>query len=70
MDPTDGFETSANINKTLGIHPKVETVDSETNLMQFSFNLTQSLYVFRALNADTQEVLHNLHLVFCMRVVG
>jgi hypothetical protein len=26
MDPTEGSETSANINQTLGIHPKVETV--------------------------------------------
>jgi hypothetical protein len=27
MDPTEGSETSANINQTLGIHPKVETVN-------------------------------------------
>jgi hypothetical protein len=29
MDPTEGSETSANINQTLGIHPKVETVNTE-----------------------------------------
>jgi hypothetical protein len=29
MDSTEGFETSANINQTLGIHPKVETVNTE-----------------------------------------
>jgi hypothetical protein len=29
MDPTEGSETSANINQTLGIHPKVETVNIE-----------------------------------------
>jgi hypothetical protein len=29
MHPTEGSETSANINQTLGIHPKVETVNTE-----------------------------------------
>jgi hypothetical protein len=29
MDPTEVAETSANINQTLGIHPKVETVNTE-----------------------------------------
>jgi hypothetical protein len=29
MDPTESSETSANINQTLGIHPKVETVNTE-----------------------------------------
>jgi hypothetical protein len=29
MDPTEGSETSAHINQTLGIHPKVETVNNE-----------------------------------------
>jgi hypothetical protein len=29
MDQTEGSETSANINQTLGIHPKVETVNTE-----------------------------------------
>jgi hypothetical protein len=29
MDPTEGSETSANINQTLGIHPKVETIKNE-----------------------------------------
>jgi hypothetical protein len=29
MDPTEGSETSAKINQTLGIHPKVETVNTE-----------------------------------------
>jgi hypothetical protein len=27
MDPIEGSETSANINQTLGIHPKIETVN-------------------------------------------
>jgi hypothetical protein len=30
MDQTDGPETSANINQTLGIHPKVETLNTLT----------------------------------------
>jgi hypothetical protein len=29
MEPTEGSETSANINQTLGIHPKIETVNLE-----------------------------------------
>jgi hypothetical protein len=29
MDPIEGSETSANINQTLGIHPKIETVNTE-----------------------------------------
>jgi hypothetical protein len=29
MDPTEGSETSANINQTLGIRPKIETVNTE-----------------------------------------
>jgi hypothetical protein len=29
MDLIEGSETSANINQTLGIHPKVETVNTE-----------------------------------------
>jgi hypothetical protein len=27
MDPIEGSETSANTNQTLGIHPKIETVN-------------------------------------------
>jgi hypothetical protein len=29
MDPIEGSETSANINQKLGIHPKIETVNTE-----------------------------------------
>jgi hypothetical protein len=29
MDPIEGSETSSNINQTLGIHPKIETVNTE-----------------------------------------
>jgi hypothetical protein len=29
MDLIEGSETSANINQTLGIHPKIETVNNE-----------------------------------------
>jgi hypothetical protein len=29
MDLIQGSETSANINQTLGIHPKIETVNTE-----------------------------------------
>jgi hypothetical protein len=29
MDPTEGSETSANINQTLGIHQKEEKVNTE-----------------------------------------
>jgi hypothetical protein len=32
MDPIEGSETSANINQTLGIHPKIETVNSKTKI--------------------------------------
>jgi hypothetical protein len=31
MDPIEGSETSANINQMLGIHPKIETVNTEHN---------------------------------------
>jgi hypothetical protein len=32
MDLIEGSETSANINQTLGIHPKIETVKTEKGL--------------------------------------
>jgi hypothetical protein len=41
MDPTEGSETSANINQTLGIHPKVETVNTEHNESLKSRKITQ-----------------------------
>jgi hypothetical protein len=31
MDLTEGSETSANINQTLGKHPKVDTVNTENS---------------------------------------
>jgi hypothetical protein len=38
---------------------------SETNVMHF---LIKGLYMFRALLAQLQEVLHKRHLVYCVRV--
>jgi hypothetical protein len=35
MDPIEGSETSANINQTLGIHPKIETVKLVNNFPFF-----------------------------------
>jgi hypothetical protein len=45
---------------------------SETNLMHFLFNLLRikGLYMFRALLAHPQEVLHEQHLVYCVRVMS
>jgi hypothetical protein len=43
---------------------------SETNVMHILFNLLRitGLYIFRALLAHPQEVLHRRHLVYCVRV--
>jgi hypothetical protein len=45
---------------------------SETNVMHFLFSLFRinSVYMFWALLADPQEVLHKWHLVYCMRVMS
>jgi hypothetical protein len=45
---------------------------SETNVMHFSFNLLRikGLYMFRALLAHPQEVLHKRHLVYCVCVMS
>jgi hypothetical protein len=44
---------------------------SETNVMHFSFSVLRikGLYMFRALPAHPQEVVHNRHLVYCLRVL-
>jgi hypothetical protein len=41
---------------------------SETDVMHFLFNLLRikGLYMFRALFAHPQEVLHKRHLVYCV----
>jgi hypothetical protein len=43
---------------------------SETNVMHFLFSLLRikGLYMFRALLAHPQEVVHKLHLVHCCAV--
>jgi hypothetical protein len=45
---------------------------SETNVMHFPLNLLRiyGLYMFQELLAHPQEVLHKLHLVYCVRVVS
>jgi hypothetical protein len=45
---------------------------SETNVMHFLFSLSiiKGLYMFRALLAHPQEALHELHLVYCVRVMS
>jgi hypothetical protein len=45
---------------------------SETNVIHFLFNLLRikGLYMFRALLAHPQEVLHKRHLVYCVCVVS
>jgi hypothetical protein len=46
--------------------------NSETNVMHFFLNLLRikGLYIFRALLAHPQEVLHKRHLLYCVRVVS
>jgi hypothetical protein len=45
---------------------------NETSVMHFSFSLLRikGLYMFRALFAHLQEVLHKRHLVYCMRIMS
>jgi hypothetical protein len=45
---------------------------SETNVMPFLFSLLRikGLYMFRALLAHPQDVLHKQHLVHCVRVMS
>jgi hypothetical protein len=45
---------------------------SETNVMHFLFSLLRikGLYMFRALLAHPQEVLHKRPLVYCVRVMS
>jgi hypothetical protein len=45
---------------------------NKTNVMHFSFYLLRikGFYMFRALLAHRQEVLHNRHLVYCVRVMS
>jgi hypothetical protein len=45
---------------------------SETNVMCFLFSLLRikGPYMFRALLAHPQEVLHERHLVYCLRVMS
>jgi hypothetical protein len=45
---------------------------SETNVMHFLFNLLRikGLYMFQALLAHPQEVLHKWNLVYCVMSVG
>jgi hypothetical protein len=44
----------------------------ETNVMHFLFSLLRikGLYMFRALLAHLQEVLHKLHVAYCVRVMS
>jgi hypothetical protein len=44
----------------------------ETNVMRFSFSLLRikCLYIFQALLAHPQEVVHKQHLVYCVRVMS
>jgi hypothetical protein len=45
---------------------------SETNVMHFLFNLLRikGLYMFRAILAHPQEMLHKRNLVYCVRVMS
>jgi hypothetical protein len=45
---------------------------NETNVMHFSFSLLRikGLYMFRALLADPQEVLHKRYLVYFVRIMS
>jgi hypothetical protein len=45
---------------------------SDTNVMHFLFNLLRinSFYMFRALQAQPQDVLHKRQLVYCVRVMS
>jgi hypothetical protein len=44
---------------------------NETHVMHFPFNLLRikGLYMFRALVAHPQEVLHKRQLVYCVRIM-
>jgi hypothetical protein len=47
MDTIEGSETSANINQTLGIHPKIETVNTEqSESLKSSINVRRNTAVF------------------------
>jgi hypothetical protein len=45
---------------------------NETNVMKFAFSLLRikDLYMFRALLAHPQEVLHKQHFVYCRRIMS
>jgi hypothetical protein len=45
---------------------------SETNVMHFLFNLLRikNLYMLQTLLAPPQEVLHEQHLVYCVRIIS
>jgi hypothetical protein len=63
------------LNKTLHStykHRSPEYQYSETNVMHFLFSLLKikGLYMYRALLAHPQEVLHKRHLVYCVRVMS
>jgi hypothetical protein len=45
MDPIEGSETSANINQTLGIHPKIETVNTEHSESLKSINKEEVIII-------------------------
>jgi hypothetical protein len=57
----DNFEFNIKVNRY-----------TETNMMHVSFNLLRikGLYMFRALLAHPQEVLHKRHLGYCLRIMS
>jgi hypothetical protein len=54
------------------IFKKVFHQYNETKVMHFLFNVLRinGLYMFRALLAHSQEVLHKQHLVYCFRIMS
>jgi hypothetical protein len=75
MDPIEGSETSANINQTLGIHPKIETVNLLhlflfntliAHLQYGSWCTKQSLQILKLKSAYEKLVLHPEQVWHCL----
>jgi hypothetical protein len=69
MDLIEGSETSANINQTLGIHPKIETVNTEhseslksriINHVPTAYNVAAVLYLRSVLHVMLFPLLNML----------
>jgi hypothetical protein len=62
MDLTEGSETSANINQTLGKHPKVNTVNTEHSESLKSRNIPKNLPSY----THYKQTLHGKRMIVCL----